>query len=329
MSDNYPDELFENIDWNFAGGQFSSLKEFNNAVYEYGNDKEWHPDMVVLNVPQVKIILFMPRINVDSTNDISWDLPLEVILRADNSKSFTAGELFFKIHNAFVDKLESLKDVSFMFLSYLNNLKSETLIPTYELDIGYYLEEKYEADLNDIHDYDLSESVEIKDSLINCPSCHSHDWKRASFIYKAGLTHINTSSNSVGVGVSSGIGVGVSYSDTVGQHQTELSRLAAPPIKQIINRKLSFDEKIIDAIPMIVFFLCFCYFYLNSGETFWGFITAVLKSLGIFSVLVIIFKVIYGENESEWYRKEADRYQEEYEKWQKKKICMRCGTSFY
>lgn len=129
--------------------------------------------------------------------------------------------------------------------------------------------------------------------------------------------------------MSSGIGVGVSYSDTVGQHQTELSRLAAPPVKQSINRKLSFFEAIAEVTPAIVMFLCFGYFYLNSDETFWDAMVAGLKTMGISLVFFIIFDMVYGDKQSDWYRKEEDSYRQEHERWQKKKICMRCGTSFY
>lgn len=334
MSDIYPDELLDDVGWSFTGGHFSSLTDFNNAVRDYGDyeeNSEWRSELIVLNVSKVKIILFN---DIDYySSESSSEILLEVILWADNDKSFTAGELFFKVHNAFVDRLESLKYKDFLYLCYLDDFNSETSLPAYRLVLCS--EEYYEAASNDNSGCDLLyESVKIKDSHqvklpIDCPSCHSHDWKLASFIYKAGLTHVNTSSNSVGVGVSSGIGVGVSYSDTVGQHQTELSRLAAPPVKQSINRKLSFFEAIAEVTPAIVMFLCFGYFYLNSDETFWDAMVAGLKTMGISLVFYIIFDMVYGDKQSDWYRKEEDSYRQEHERWQKKKICMRCGTSFY
>lgn len=332
MSNNYPDDLLDEVQWNFTGGHFSSLTDFNNAVRDYGDyeeNSEWRSELIVLNAPKVKIIL-----SVYDHISSHYHVPgLEVVLWADNDKTFTAGELFFKVHNAFVDKLESLKYKDFLSLYYLDDFNSETSLPAYQLTV--YSCEDYEAAANHNSGCDLLyESVEIKDSHevklpIDCPSCHSHDWKLASFIYKAGLTHVNTSSNSVGVGVSSGVGVGVSYSDTVGQHQTELSRLAAPPVKQSINRKLSFFEAIAEVTPAIVMFLCFGYFYLNSDETFWDAMVAGLKSMGISLVFFIIFDMVYGDKQSDWYRKEEDSYRQEHERWQKKKICMRCGTSFY
>lgn len=64
-----------------------------------------------------------------------------------------------------------------------------------------------------------------------CPHCDSDDWKLASLVYQSGLTHVDTSTTAVGVGFTDdGMDPGVGVGDTVGTHQTELSRLAAPPI---------------------------------------------------------------------------------------------------
>ena len=69
---------------------------------------------------------------------------------------------------------------------------------------------------------------------MNCPKCHSDDWKLASVIYDQGLTDVNTttSGGTLGAGIGTG-GVNVGYarssSDTSGEHQTNFSKLAAPP----------------------------------------------------------------------------------------------------
>lgn len=66
---------------------------------------------------------------------------------------------------------------------------------------------------------------------MSCPTCGNDDWKLASLVYQSGLTHVDTSTTAVGVGFTEdGMDPGVGVGGTVGTHQTELSRLAAPPV---------------------------------------------------------------------------------------------------
>jgi len=99
----YPKELMSSIYWGFYGGKYKSLKEFNNAVDEYNNefDVKWNPNEIVLATSHVTIQY--------SYWDYEFEEEIEVFfdLTADNTVSFTAGELLFKVHNQVVDNLEN------------------------------------------------------------------------------------------------------------------------------------------------------------------------------------------------------------------------------
>lgn len=73
---------------------------------------------------------------------------------------------------------------------------------------------------------------------MSCPKCGSDDWKLASVVHAGGISSISTSSVGVGAGVESTVlggesGLGMGVSKTSGQQQTELSKLAAPPVKEM------------------------------------------------------------------------------------------------
>lgn len=323
MSNLYPDELLEDINWSFTGGQFSSLKKFNRAVRKYEeNNDYWHPEITILNIPQVKIILRVGCIDENDIDDILDGIGLEeedvledlleVVLLADNDESFTAGELLLKMHNAFVaDERASLADVNLIGSLRLDS-NSENVLPTYFLVSYSVLRDASLEDENNSYGHDLHE---LK-SKINCPNCNSDKWKLAAMIYQDGLTHVNTSSNSVGIGVSSSIGVGVGYSDTVGQHQTELSRLAAPPERQYLSMASQ-------GLGYIAFIISCPLFYFFSETGIFG---AVFKAL-LLSGVVIGIGVFMGIDNQDNKRIE-EKYKKEKENWEKKKVCMRCGT-FY
>jgi hypothetical protein len=224
MSSIYPDELVFGITWDFTDVQFSSLKAFNDAVRKYQeNNNCWYPELIILNVPQVKIIIS----DYDALIEGDSDVLVDTVLMADNGQSFTAGELLLKTHNAFaVEKIASLAKGHFSGSMHVEELDGESTLLSYNcccfLSCTAYdnIKTASVANSNNSSDHDVHE---LKSSL-NCPNCHSDEWRLASMIYQDGLTHVNTSSNTVGVGVSSGIGVGVGYSETTGLHQTELSR---------------------------------------------------------------------------------------------------------
>jgi hypothetical protein len=75
---------------------------------------------------------------------------------------------------------------------------------------------------------------------MSCPRCQSDDWKLASLVNREGITHVATKSGGVGVGYYRGrFGVGVGGGSTDGTHQTQLSKLAAPPTGDCWQKYLS------------------------------------------------------------------------------------------
>lgn len=98
--EDYPDEILANVKWCFTGGKYSSVEDFNNSVHQ--NQKQlggeiWQPDIIVLNFS--KIIVLLQNESED-----------EILLTANNSESFTAVEILFKLHNFFVDKITEQDD---------------------------------------------------------------------------------------------------------------------------------------------------------------------------------------------------------------------------
>jgi hypothetical protein len=73
---------------------------------------------------------------------------------------------------------------------------------------------------------------------MTCPKCHSDEWKLASIVHAGGLSTISTSTVGVGGGASAdifggGVGLGAGVGSTTGTQQTALSKLAAPPEKEM------------------------------------------------------------------------------------------------
>src|SRR5262245_55113787 len=96
-SEDYPSDLMDGVCWSFRNiAKFRSRKKFNEEVRRYHegceSEQGWEPDAVVLRVPRVRV-----------RAELAWlDRDPVVELTADNGAAFTAGELLFKIHNAFV-----------------------------------------------------------------------------------------------------------------------------------------------------------------------------------------------------------------------------------
>lgn len=128
----YPEEVLADLSWSFIGSQFSSLEQFNDAVSQYQidieNDDAWHPDIIAIKSPQVKVLHDRWETNEEETM-------AEVILTADNGQSFTAGELLFKTHNAFVSQLAELDHHFFEGFNLVES-DAEALMPSYEVNLG-------------------------------------------------------------------------------------------------------------------------------------------------------------------------------------------------
>ena len=134
---------------------------------------------------------------------------------------------------------------------------------------------------------------------MTCPNCNNDDWKLASLVYKSGLTHIDTSTTAVGIGFTEdGMDPGVGVGDTVGTHQTELSRLAAPPVGFQLTKTL---------LKTTVLFVLFGWWF--SDE--WFYLAACCGGVAFFSSL-----------------KENHEHDEALAAWEQTRICQCCGT-FY
>jgi hypothetical protein len=93
--------LLGDVEWCFTRPGFRSRARFEGAVRdlyrEMGWEFDWRPDEVVLRCPRV-------RVRPDFWDDYEpEEAPRFVVeLTADHAAGFTAGELLFKVHNAFL-----------------------------------------------------------------------------------------------------------------------------------------------------------------------------------------------------------------------------------
>ena len=134
---------------------------------------------------------------------------------------------------------------------------------------------------------------------MTCPKCQSDEWKSASLIYKAGLTHVATNSSSSGVGVSGGgIGVGIGNSDTSGTHQTLLSKHAAPPS--------GFGAS-------ITFIVAAIFFGIIGIFSSWSLLIAA-------SCIFVVFCTWPSDSKS---------HAKSMAEWENKRMCLRCGNFYY
>ncbi|GEM_PF-1049177 len=99
----YPNELLQNIYWSFQGGKYDTYSSFAKEVAKYNeklDNQHWGlEDAVFLHSRLYLEYSYWNKNKEDETEE-------EFILEADNEKSFSAGELLFKIHNRVVDNLE-------------------------------------------------------------------------------------------------------------------------------------------------------------------------------------------------------------------------------
>lgn len=133
---------------------------------------------------------------------------------------------------------------------------------------------------------------------MTCPKCQSDDWKLASLVHREGLTHVAIASKGVGMGVGGGgVGIGVGGGKTEGIHQTEASKLAAPPSG-----------------------------FLASG----GFMVGVLVSgiLALFSGWWLLLTVACLVGLMITWSSDAEAHQVAMASWADVRMCQRCGT-FY
>lgn len=126
----YPPELLFGVSWTFRGPAFDDRARFDAAVAECQDPDRgevWRPDEVVLHAAYVRV-----------SPDVAWYLTDDhptVEFVADNGESFTAGELLFKVHNAFVADLRQMDHMYFEGFT-LDDDQEPGKPPLYNLDLG-------------------------------------------------------------------------------------------------------------------------------------------------------------------------------------------------
>src|SRR5262249_42738313 len=124
----FPPELLWGVSWTFRGPPYADRAAFEEAVAEFqGGDEDWRPEEVVLRCPRVRV-----------SPDVAWYLTDEhptVEFAADNGESFTAGELLWKVHNAFIVHLRQMDHQYFEGFS-LSGHQQPCTPPLYDLDLG-------------------------------------------------------------------------------------------------------------------------------------------------------------------------------------------------
>jgi len=132
----------------------------------------------------------------------------------------------------------------------------------------------------------------------DCPACGSNQWKSAQLVHKEGLSHVNTTTNNLGIGIGgSHIGVGASRGKTKGIIQSEISKGAAPP-----EDNSWFTACIGGLIVTLV---------LGLFAHFWWF----------FSFIFLLGIILSSKSHSQ----ERTNALKEYES---KRICQRCGNTW-
>jgi hypothetical protein len=141
---------------------------------------------------------------------------------------------------------------------------------------------------------------------MNCPKCGSDNWKMASLVHAQGVSVIEVSTSSVGLGISNnvfgdGVGLGIGSSDSSGAQQTLLSKNAAPP------------ERPSEAGWVLLILFIVVIIAIKGASV--G--LTLIIALGGFS-----FALYFQSDKVQKWKQDLLKYQE-------KKMCMRCGTFFF
>jgi hypothetical protein len=140
---------------------------------------------------------------------------------------------------------------------------------------------------------------------LSCPKCRSGEVRRLSLVFREGLSHVDTSTRTVGIGIGAGrLGVGAAQGATTGTHQTVLSREAAPPQRKGV-----------------------------SGPIFAAIISGlfVLVGLADFSGFTVLCCIVCAG--SIWLARISMRFNRDefprlLQAWENSFLCTRCGESF-
>lgn len=159
---------------------------------------------------------------------------------------------------------------------------------------------------------------------MTCPKCGSEDWKLASVVHAGGLSTTSTSTVGVGGGANAdvfggGIGLGAGVGSTSGKQQTELSKLAAPPTKEMRPAKAFAIFGVGTVVVGIVFF----------GRVSFSEHPVFTNSIFLMAPLVTlvgVFRLLLTPDISKSFDERHKLALLEYEK---KRMCLRCGVFFF
>jgi hypothetical protein len=155
-----------------------------------------------------------------------------------------------------------------------------------------------------------------------CPKCASEEWKSASVIYANGLSAMSASTVGVGGGASadvSGGGVGAGIGSTSGKQQTVLSKLAAPPPKEMRPAKaFAILGGIIFAIGVV--------FFGNLSFSKYPIFTNFLFMVAPLTTAVGVVRILMTPDITQAF---AEKYKSALREYEKRKMCLRCGTLYF
>ena len=144
-------------------------------------------------------------------------------------------------------------------------------------------------------------------AVMTCSKCGSDQWKLATLVHAEGHTTVSTRTVGGGIGVDGdGIGVGGGVAGTSGEHQTMLSKSAAPP------------EKPFDPAWMVGIGVVSGVLLLGFGASLWW---QIVSGLFIFAGL--------SSTARENFKVESAQYVKDLAAYRSKKMCLRCGTFYH
>ncbi len=131
-----PRELLSEVCWCFCRPAFRSQARFEEACRRYNRSLEsgfdWRPKDVVLPCPRVRVRpVFWDEFDPEEEGRFVAELT------ADGRSGFTAGELLFKAHNAFLKRwAEDAGDYVYFEGFRLVKAPSGDAPPLYDIDVG-------------------------------------------------------------------------------------------------------------------------------------------------------------------------------------------------
>lgn len=167
---------------------------------------------------------------------------------------------------------------------------------------------------------------------MTCPKCASEEWKLASVIHAGGLSSISTSTIGVGTGANAdvfggGVGLGAGVGSTNGVQQTELSKLATPPTKEMRPAKAFATLGGITLVVCVIILVVNAVFF--STRNFLPSDHPILVSI----LFIALFVMLIGNVRLLGTPDITEAFDEKHKlallKYEKKKMCLRCGAFYF